>query len=276
MIGAALPVFVFSGGPIWDHPFAIDPSVYWSYAPIPILAALLLLRRRAFTWLGFSSSTAMALTIKYLLTSTAAFALWAVSGDPPPPPPYVPEVRSSLPGRVPFPSELAAVSGSIRGVAPPGTWVYLRGAFDAYDHDAPIASVEITHDGRALIPPLTVLQQNEALLLRSLDGSLHTFRGVTPSGAFAFNLPIVPGATEPVLLSRHVGRVDLSCTVHANRREGALILVSHPFYARAGEDGSFEIDRIPAGWVDVVAVGDREESVAVDLVLPGEVTFLSL
>ena len=42
-LAALLMIFFFGDGPVWDHPFNIDLAVWWSYAPIPVVVALILL-----------------------------------------------------------------------------------------------------------------------------------------------------------------------------------------------------------------------------------------
>lgn len=79
---SVLPIFFFQAGPVWQHPYQIDAAVYWSYAPIPLLVAAALLRRHVLSLAGFLVNTITALSVKYLITTSVAFLLWAIFEPP--------------------------------------------------------------------------------------------------------------------------------------------------------------------------------------------------
>jgi hypothetical protein len=187
---AVLPVFLFLGGPIWEHPFHIDSAVYWSYAPVPALVLLVLLRRRALTIAGFLASATIALSVKYLITTGVAFALWSLN-DPPP-------LAESSP-----PAEMRRV--------PARTVLSSTGA------------AEITLDGRAIAPSTLSLHRGQPVIFRSLDGSLHTIRAVRGDGTVVLNRPVIPGRPGiPIPLAAERGGLTLSCGVHPSEAPLAL------------------------------------------------------
>jgi hypothetical protein len=191
VIAAVLPIFFFFGGPIWQHAFRIDSSIGWSYAPIPLLVAGLLLRRRAMSWGGFLVSTIIAISVKYMITTTIAVAFWTI-GDPPP--------RAATILEKPNPAA--------RRVTPEGASV-----------------LELVQDERGFAPPVLIVRKDQLLAVRSGDGSLHTMRGRGEDGSIVFNYPAV-STTRPLPFSiARTGKIDISCTVHERESHGTLIVI---------------------------------------------------
>jgi hypothetical protein len=193
IILAVLPIFLFFAGPVWEHPYQIDGAVYWSYAPIPVLVAFVSLRRHVLSLAGFLVNTITALSVKYMVTTGAAFLLWSVIE-----PPALAEakIEESQPGK--------------------GT----RRALSADDN-----AVEIFFDTRAIAPEKLELSNKEMLSPRSLDGSLHTLRARRQDGRIALNLPVIPGrGAQHVSLDGLSGRLELSCTVHPGEQHATLVI----------------------------------------------------
>lgn len=258
ILALVLPIFFFEGGPIWTHAFRIDAAVYWSYAPIPLLVLLILLRRRAWTLSGFAASTVIALGLKYMITTSIAFALWSTN-DPPPlpraePPAYVKRERTT------HKQKLDEASMKVRkgrviardGTPIEGAWVYADPSIGAFE-GGPDTSMEIpmeiaVHDHQ-FTPPIVVITRDQPLIFRSGDRMLHTVRGVAADGAPAFHYPLVPGKEPaPVRVAYASGRLELSCAVHEKSRakqRGAVIVLDHPFFTKSGKDGLFVLERVP-------------------------------
>jgi hypothetical protein len=191
VVAAVLPIFFFFGGPIWRHAFRLDAAIGWSYAPIPLLVAALLLRRRALSWGGFLVSTIIVFSVKYLVTTTIAVAFWTI-GEPPPREVAIPEKRAP----------------AVRRPRPEGARV-----------------LELMQDERGFAPPVLIVRRNQLLAVRSGDGSLHTMRGRAEDGSIVFNYPAVSKTrAEPFSISR-TGTIDISCTVHERESHGTLIVI---------------------------------------------------
>jgi hypothetical protein len=189
---SVLPIFFFFAGPIWEHPFRIDAAVYLSYAPIPILVALALLRRHVLSVAGLLVNTITALSIKYVITTSFAFVLWAFAEPP----------------------ALARPPDSEGSAS-------TRAATEAL----PSASAEVVFDGHAIVPSRAELERGEAIAFRSIDGSLHTLRAKRSDGSIAFNLPVIPGRTSrPQILT--AGELELSCAVHPNEAHAHLTVTT--------------------------------------------------
>ena len=191
VIAAVLPIFFFLGGPIWQHPFRIDAAIGWSYAPIPLFVAALLMRRRALSWAGFLVSTIIAVSVKYMLTTTIAVAFWTI-GEPPPRPAFVPE---KPPPAAPRPR-------------PEGARV-----------------LELVQNERGFAPPVLIVKRDQLLAVRSGDGSLHTMRGRAEDGSIVFNYPAVSTTRPQAFSIARTGTIDISCTVHERESHGTLIVI---------------------------------------------------
>ncbi len=189
-----LPIFLFVGGPVWRHPFHLDAAILSSYAPIPILVLLFLLRRRAVSLAGFLVGTVTALSIKYMLTTSIAFVLWAALGPPEHPRRASPDVASA-PAR----------------------------------HDVPgstLEPIEVSIDVNGFAPGVVYVHRGQPVVLRSSDRSLHTVRGTTKEGTIVFNYPILPDrGSKPITFTGEKGPIELSCTVHEHEHYGTLVVL---------------------------------------------------
>lgn len=257
VIALVLPIFFFEGGPIWRHAFQIDAAVYWSYAPIPLLVLVFLLRRKAWSLGGFLASTTIALALKYMITTGIAFALWSAAGGPPAieKPPLLPVVVASqtvAPKRSLDGVPRKTIEGRVAdedGKPVEGAWIYVEGDFGLSEESSTLP-VEIRVEDHHFTPTLTVVRRSQPLIFRSGgDRGLHTVRGVSSDGSPAFHYPLVPGkAPAPVRVAYASGRIELSCAVHEKakvEKKGAVIVLDHPFFTRSTAGGYFRMENIP-------------------------------
>jgi hypothetical protein len=217
------------------------------------------------TLAGFLVSTTIALAIKYLITTSIAFALWS-SGEPPP----LPHGRyeaAAVARTAPIPKKRSPVDvprttieGTIvadDGTPIEGAWVYLDGNVGVFDATS-LASVEIGVHDHQFSPEVVVVNREQPLVFRSDDSALHTVRGIAADGTPAFHYPLVPGKEPaPVRVAYASGRIELSCAVHESantKHRGAVIVLDHPFFTRSGKDGRFRLEHVPAGAGKVVAI----------------------
>jgi hypothetical protein len=188
VISAVLPIFFFWAGPIWKHPFEIDAAVYWSYAPIPLLVLLVSMRRRVLSLAGFLVNTITAVSVKYMITASTAFLLWAIMDAPVHPP-----IAHAEPTISPRPIESASD-----------------------------VALEVAFDSHAITTTDTEMETGRAIALRSMDGSLHTLRAKRTDGSIAFNLPVIPGRAPRTVVIKERGPLELSCTVHMGEQHGMI------------------------------------------------------
>lgn len=102
--------------------------------------------------------------------------------------------------------------------------------------------------------------------------NVHTFKGTETW----FN-QAQPKGSEPIAkeLEDH-GIIKFTCDVHPWMR-GFVVVTDHPFFAVSGDDGSFTIEKVPAGKYEIEAwhtlYGLKKASVEVADGKPAEVTF---
>jgi hypothetical protein len=86
----------------------------------------------------------------------------------------------------------------------------------------------------------------QVLEVRNEDGTLHNLHGYR-GGESWFNRPQIKGAAPMSYdLPDAAGIIKLTCDVHPWMR-AFVVVTTHPFFAVSGADGSFVIDRVPAG-----------------------------
>lgn len=266
VVALALPIFLFLGGPIWEHPFDIDDAAYASYLIIPLLAGLLLGRRSAWTPGGFIASVFLASAVKYAVTAVIATLLWAVF-EPPrrsnvivegaarvdggPSPAYA---RHPEPAVVSRPEvESGALEGHVLLASQPveGAWVIVQGLFRATRAPRHTEPIDISIADERFSPSVIVAERGQPLHFSTHDGTIHTVHGVAAEGRVVFQRPIIPGA-EPasVLVPQGHHELDLFCAIHrASPRDtrGLLVVSDHPHFTKTSTDGSFRLELVPAG-----------------------------
>lgn len=262
---AALAVFFFATGPLWRHAGNItllDSSIYWSYLVIPVAIAGCLLWSKRWSVRGFLLDT-MALTLtKYVITASIAIGLWALHGDPEglPPPPHT--AKSAEPAPVITPTKIdPAQTGTLvvtvtRASGDPveGALAYVAGGLEGYVFAPPEGPVELTNDGRGVMPAFAVAQTGQRIEGRSTDGELHTLV-VRREGAALFNVPLLrSGAPTTVHAGDATGLATVRCNVHPSEAESRLLLVGNPFHASSDATGQVTLRGVPAGALRVAAI----------------------
>jgi hypothetical protein len=273
-LAVALGIFAVGAGPVWRHPWSIDPSVFLSYAAIPPMVLALLLVSRRFTWRDFALETLTLTCAKFGVTYIAAAALWAVSGEPPalersPPRDY--STAPIAPPPVVPPSDSATLEGVVTAGGAPraGVVAWVERGTEGHAYATRADGVDIVDDGRGFVPAVAAVQTGEPLRLRSGNEQLHAVRGVDDQGRAVFNVAVTR-APALVRLREAAGVVTLSCAVHdhvGKERPGHLVLLGHPFFATTGADGRFRFEGLPRGPMVVRALdaelGAAQETVEV-------------
>lgn len=142
--------------------------------------------------------------------------------------------------------------------------VYLDMA-DAYE--VPATAVEINQDGCVYLPHVVSLMAGQELLVRNSDETLHNVHWIpviNPEENFGM---AKPGERAKSFEDPELG-ILLKCDVHPWMR-GHIHVLSHPFHAVTGEDGTFEIPGVPAGthtlklWHDDKGIGEQTVTITV-------------
>lgn len=127
------------------------------------------------------------------------------------------------------------------------------------------------------LPYVTAIMQGQPLTLKSSDPVNHNIR----FSAFAnapFNQILPPNGAVKVNLVAERRPIPLNCDIHPWMK-GYIMVFDHPFFAITAEDGSFEIQGVPAGAQNLVVWQETKGYVTEGLargqavqVQPGKVT----
>jgi plastocyanin len=132
--------------------------------------------------------------------------------------------------------------------------VFVRIANDAIkgDYKAPSAHAEINQVDCMYAPRIQGVVAGQTIDIKNSDGTLHNVH--TYKGAESwFNKPQIKGsAAIPQELPEEPKVIKFTCDVHPWMR-GFVVVNSHPFFAVSGADGSFSIQKVPAGEYKVEA-----------------------
>lgn len=156
--------------------------------------------------------------------------------------------------------------------------VFIRLANDSVkgDYKAPSKHAEINQTDCMYAPRIQGVVAGQTIDIKNGDATLHNVH--TYKGAESwFNKPQIKGSPEiPQEMPDEPKIVKFTCDVHPWMR-GFVVVTSHPFFAVSGADGSFTIDKVPAGEFTVEAwhphYGLKTAKVKVEDGKPAEVTF---
>jgi plastocyanin len=162
----------------------------------------------------------------------AALCLLALAAPAPPP--------GRVAGRVTL-----TVDGAARADAS-GVVVYVTGF-----HEAPPAAVpEIVQRGRRFEPALIAITAGQEVSFPNADPFFHNVFSVSPGQRF--DLGQYKRGETKTRVFREPGPVEVYCNIHPEMAATILVLPNHRF-ALTAADGSFAIDGVPAGVVEVYA-----------------------
>jgi hypothetical protein len=260
-------LFFFDTGPIWRHPWdmgAFNDAVLWSYVPIPLLVGGCLLGSRRLSLRAFFLDTLEITLLKYAVTFAAALVLWGVTPAPKAPPPvravHVEQPAAAAPAIVPTridPAQTGSLGGVVvdeQGRPAAGALVFVASGLSGYVFAPPREPVTIGEGEQGVTPSLAVAVAGQRVLSRSTDGRLHTAIG-DQGGEALFNVPLLrSGDPTELPLRQALGLITLSCNAHRGEAPGRLLVLSHPFFTRAGADGRFQLRGVPAGHLRLAAL----------------------
>jgi plastocyanin len=144
------------------------------------------------------------------------------------------------------------------------------------NYEAPMTNATLDQSACMYRPRVQAIMAGQSLLIRNSDQTLHnvhTYRGAST----LFNQAEIPGL--PPIAKKFDQNGDLlkfKCDVHPWMT--AYVAVSnHPFFAVTGDDGTFEIPKVPAGTYTLQAwherYGTKSAQVTVQAGTPAVVSF---
>jgi hypothetical protein len=262
-------IFLFSTGPVWQHPWRIDTlnmAILYSYLPLPFLVAGALAYKKRLGLKAFFIDTLEILLLKYGFTFGTAIALWTLFPAPmakpvlvaaPPSSASIPPERvEPAPPPTPIPEDQrGTISGVVTtrdGTPREGGLVYIASGLEKYVFAAPETPLVLENDGSGIRPRVAAVVFRQPLSARSADGHLHTLLAVK-DGSTLLNVPLLSSAEpSPVRFLEAHGVMELRCRVHPGEQVTTLGVFSHPFFAVTGPDGAFSFAGVPAGTFQIV------------------------
>jgi len=100
------------------------------------------------------------------------------------------------------------------------------------------------------VPYVTAMIQDQPLVLKSSDPVNHNVRFSAFTNA-PFNQILPPNGEVTVKMVAERRPIPLNCDIHPWMK-GYIMVFDHPFFAITDEDGSFEIEGVPAGAQNLV------------------------
>jgi plastocyanin len=125
------------------------------------------------------------------------------------------------------------------------------------NYEPPMSSVTLDQTACMYKPRVTVIMAGQSLLIRNSDQTLHnvhTYKGAST----LFNQAEVPGlpAIAKTFKDATGEILKFKCDVHP-WMTGYVGVMGHPFFAVTGDDGGFEIPKVPPGKYTLEAWHER-------------------
>lgn len=267
LVAFSVALFLFWGGPLWTA-HREDSHVgrfAFSYLLVLPAAALLLFAARRFTWSHLIGATGTAWGVKLVITSALYFSLARGTAHLP----TAAVTTSSARTPAAFVAEYTPAKGDF--VA--GT---LSGSVLQGGAPAALAVVFIDKPGPGLplsseAPPFKITVEasryrglvhagrtDATFEVESKDPQLHTLHlyELGPGGAASravMNVPVPAGGAPRPFTAPEAGIYEARCDNHSTER-ASVVVVDHPYVARADEQGQFTLAGVPEGPLTLVVV----------------------
>lgn len=138
-------------------------------------------------------------------------------------------------------------NGTLRNV-----FVYVKQGAEKWTYTTPTNPVELDQQGCIYHPHIVALMVNQPLKIKNNDPTLHNIHP-QPKNNPEFNLgqPTQGMESEKTFATAEFA-IPVKCDVH-RWMEAYIHVMSNPFFAVSGEDGTFQIKNLPAGTYTIEA-----------------------
>ena len=135
--------------------------------------------------------------------------------------------------------------------------VYVKSGLPAgARYSAPSTPVELDQEGCLYKPRMVAVMVGQPLRIKNSDPVLHNIKAVpTKNRGFNISQPTEGMQTNRSFSTEEVP-IPLQCNVHSWMHADAAVL-SNPFFATVGEDGTFRIEGLPAGTYTLEALHEK-------------------
>lgn len=167
--------------------------------------------------------------------------------------------------------EVVVNDGTLQNV-----FVYVKEGLEGKTFDTPTAPVILDQKGCHYTPHVFGVQVNQGVEIVNSDSTLHNVHGM-PKESKEFNLGMpIQGMKLTRKFDKPEVMVKFKCDVHPWMNAYAGVL-THPFYAVTGKEGTFKLENLPAGDYTIEAwhekYGTQTQKVTVDESGPKTVDF---
>jgi len=172
--------------------------------------------------------------------------------------------------RPPAPIVLATVTGRVRTQAPiRDVYVYLEGFRSNAGRKA---ELEIVQTHKTFEPSFAVALAGTRATFPNRDTFFHNVFSPSP---IPFDLGTYRADEKaPGVTLNSPGVVEIFCNIHA-QMQAQILVVPNRVYARVADDGTFRLDKVPAGRRKLVAWGPSLRPVRLDVTVPAGGTHVS-
>jgi hypothetical protein len=155
-------------------------------------------------------------------------------------------------------------NGTVRNV-----FVYVKTGLEGKTFAVPDQPVVLDQNGCMYKPHVLGIQARQNLKVVSSDNTTHNIHPL-PTINQEWNVSQAPGA-DPILRSftRPEATIPVKCNQHPWMR-AYIHVISHPFYAVSGDDGSFKLDGLPPGDYEIEAVHEELGSSTQKVTVPAK------
>jgi len=149
----------------------------------------------------------------------------------------------------------------------PGAFVYVSKSSGNLSTSAPANSITLTQKGCVYQPHVLGIQVGQPLQVVTVDPTTHNIHIPATNGNRDWNVTQQPGATSVnTKFSKPAIMVPVHCNIHP-WMEAFIGVVTNPYFAVTGADGSFAIKNVPPGEytlsVWTATFGNQEHAVTV-------------
>jgi hypothetical protein len=128
----------------------------------------------------------------------------------------------------------------------------------------PPGPVAITQKDQEFSPYVTPIVVGTKVVFPNLDNVQHHVYSVSP--AKRFEIPLYIGDSKETIVFDRPGIVTLGCNIH-DWMVAYVIVLSTPYYAKTGSDGTAEVSGLPPGHYRLEVWHPRAGTVSRDLVI---------
>lgn len=155
-------------------------------------------------------------------------------------------------------------NGTLRNV-----FIYVKTGLEGKNMAVPDQPVELDQEGCLYVPHVLGIQAGQNLKVVTSDKTTHNIHPM-PKVNRDWNISQPPGA-DPIIktFTRPEESVPVKCNQHPWMR-AYIHVMSHPFYAVTGKDGTYELKGVPPGTYEIEAVHEQYGGQSMKVTVPAK------